>query len=215
MYVDTSASTRICLNAANADTATKLAEAKTIEITGAVTGLVKFDGSADVNIATDLSQHRHKMSDLIGVREENPTTETLIENLTVTSSNAAYGKIVISNINLNNYAVGDSVYLQIDTTTAGSGDIVYNSTIGGNQAQVLTYKIYSGAVDGFITIEPAPPIGSKITLKIIQRKYYWPIDKLDPKVVQRSELDTYSFITTDDIDTICGQSIVAASEVTF
>ena len=93
MYVDTGASTRICLNAANADIATKLAEAKTIEITGAVTGLVKFDGSADVNIATE-KNHTH--------------------------------------------------------------------------------------------------LASEIT-----------------------DLDTYSFITTDDIDAICGQSIVAASEVTF
>lgn len=58
MYIDTSASTRICLNAANADTATKLAEPKTIEITGAVTGSVRFDGSADVNISTNVN-HTH------------------------------------------------------------------------------------------------------------------------------------------------------------
>ena len=31
----------------------------------------------------------------------------------------------------------------------------------------------------------------------------------------KAEIDAYSFITTDDIDTICGGSIQAASEVTY
>lgn len=31
----------------------------------------------------------------------------------------------------------------------------------------------------------------------------------------KSEIDAYNFITTDEIDEICGQSIVNASEVTF
>lgn len=34
-------------------------------------------------------------------------------------------------------------------------------------------------------------------------------------VYTKAEIDAYSFITTDDIDTICGQSIVNAAEVTF
>lgn len=63
MYVDTSASARICLNAANADTATKLAEPKTIEVSGAVTGSVRFDGSADVNIVTE-KNHTHLASEI-------------------------------------------------------------------------------------------------------------------------------------------------------
>lgn len=58
MYVDTSADARICLNAANADTTTKLATSRTITIGGAVTGSMKFDGSSDITITTSVN-HTH------------------------------------------------------------------------------------------------------------------------------------------------------------
>lgn len=37
----------------------------------------------------------------------------------------------------------------------------------------------------------------------------------DDKYYTQYEIDAMEFITTDDIDTICGASIVSASEVTF
>lgn len=55
MYIDTSSDTRICLNAANADTATKLAAARTISIAGAVTGSSSFDGSANITLNTAMN----------------------------------------------------------------------------------------------------------------------------------------------------------------
>lgn len=58
MYIDTSADTRICLNAANADTATKLKTARTISLGGAVTGSSSFDGSANITITTSVN-HTH------------------------------------------------------------------------------------------------------------------------------------------------------------
>lgn len=61
MYIDTSASTRICLNAENADSAAqanKLTTARTIGISGAVTGSATFDGSANISINTSVN-HTH------------------------------------------------------------------------------------------------------------------------------------------------------------
>ena len=58
MYIDTGADTRICLNADNADTATKLKTARTISIAGAVTGNSSFDGSANITITTSVN-HTH------------------------------------------------------------------------------------------------------------------------------------------------------------
>ena len=55
MYIDTSADTRICLNAANADTATKLKTARTISLGGAVTGSSSFDGSANITLNTAMN----------------------------------------------------------------------------------------------------------------------------------------------------------------
>lgn len=50
MYIDTSADTRICLNADNADTATKLKTARTIGLTGDLSGSASFDGGSSITI---------------------------------------------------------------------------------------------------------------------------------------------------------------------
>ena len=59
MYIDTSASTRICLNAASADTAgtaTKLATGRTIGLTGDVTATgISFDGTANISLTTAMN----------------------------------------------------------------------------------------------------------------------------------------------------------------
>lgn len=94
MYIDTSASTRICLNAANADTATKLAEPKTIEITGAVTGSVQFDGSADANIVTE-KNHTHLVNEI-----------TDLDTYAVPKTRTVNGKALSSDITLTYSDVG-------------------------------------------------------------------------------------------------------------
>jgi len=53
------------LTAGNADTATKLATARTISLTGAVTGSGSFDGSGNLSIATTVN-HSHAWSDITG-----------------------------------------------------------------------------------------------------------------------------------------------------
>ena len=56
MYIDTGADTRICLNADNADTATKLKTARTISLGGSAAGSVSFDGSANVTIPATINR---------------------------------------------------------------------------------------------------------------------------------------------------------------
>ena len=58
MYIDTSSTNRICLNAQEADSAKKLSKAVTIQISGSVSGSATFDGSTSITIATT-TNHTH------------------------------------------------------------------------------------------------------------------------------------------------------------
>lgn len=134
MYIDTSASTRICLNAANADTATKLAEPKTIEITGAVTGSVQFDGSADANIVTE-KNHTHLVNEI-----------TDLDTYAVPKTRKVNGKALSSDITLTYSDVGAAaeshthLYAGSDSAGGPANSVKDTYTTGADKLDKITFS---------------------------------------------------------------------------
>ena len=147
----------------NADTATKLATARTIELTGPVTGSASFDGSSNISITTSLTAE-----------------STTIGNLSdVTISSAANGDFLRYN---GSSWINDAVDLGTDTTgnfvsdvtsgngitvthTAGEGSsaaVAINTAVVAtlNDSQVLTNKTL--ATPNFTGVSPKVTLGGDL-----------------------------------------------------
>lgn len=77
-----SGSDYVSISSENAKTADKLSSARLISLVGAVTGTINFDGSQDIVITTELSNHRHDISEIDGLEEALQNAEFKYSNPT-------------------------------------------------------------------------------------------------------------------------------------
>lgn len=129
----------------NADTATALETARTIELTGDVTGSVSFDGTANVQISSTIAGIS---GDAVGTTDTQTLTNKTISGTDNTITDIANGSLVNDSITINGNAtaLGGSVTLDTgdiqedgnlyftdtrarDAVSAGSG-LEYNSSTG-------------------------------------------------------------------------------------
>lgn len=122
-----SAGTITAALAGNAATATKLATARTLSLSGAVTGSATFDGSANAAIATTLAAHTHTIANVTGLQT------ALSANPKATSVTSLLADMAFT------YTAGQA-------TTVVSGDIIRTVTEG------FAYRVASStATDHHVT----------------------------------------------------------------
>jgi hypothetical protein len=150
----------------NADTATALETARTIELTGDVTGSVSFDGTANVQISSTIAGIS---GDAVGTTDTQTLTNKNISGSDNTITNIDNSSLVNDSITINGTAtaLGGSVTLDTgdiqedgnlyftdararDAVSAGSG-LDYNSTSGEFSAD-LGYGLQLD-VDGQISVD--------------------------------------------------------------
>ena len=145
MYIDTSADTRICLNAANADTATKLKTARTISLGGAVTGSSSFDGSANITITTSVN-HTHSYAGSASAggdanRAVKVKDSANGKDITITYGKDAYNSVTylagwdnyeLGNIKTENITVGKATTLANARTISLSGSAAGSVSFDGS-----------------------------------------------------------------------------------
>jgi hypothetical protein len=116
----------------NADTATKLATARTIGITGAVTGSASFDGSGNISIAT--------------------VTNGIVLGTNTTGDYVARG--AVSGLGLSGTATGaSSTFTVTSNATAANtpGTLVIRDGSGNFAANVITANQFNGPINGSVT----------------------------------------------------------------
>ena len=126
----------------NADTATKLATARTISLTGSVTGSGTFDGSGDLSIATT-TNHNHDSSYV------SKSGDTMSGNLIISSANGGSfacqnttNSIVVSLDNGSSagyHGVYSSGYYDGSAYTTDGKWIIYRSTDGEAHSRMKIY----------------------------------------------------------------------------
>lgn len=131
--------------------------------------------------------HKHTLSDITDYKVDTA--------LSSTSTNPVQNKVIDAEFEAISTAMN-----ALDQAIDGKADSSHTHTIANvtNLQSSLDAKVpTSRTVNG-------KALSSNITLSAS-----------DVSAYTKAEIDAYSFITTDDIDTICGGSIVAASEVTY
>ena len=86
------------VNAANADTATKLATPRTISLTGNASGSANFDGSGNVSINTTVNESKH------AVNADNATNASRASNATKVDCGEDQGSFIINKPGYNDYS---------------------------------------------------------------------------------------------------------------
>lgn len=142
MYIDTSADTRICLNAANADTATKLKTARTISLGGAVTGSSSFDGSANITITTSVN-HTHSYAGSASAGGDANRAVKIKDSYNGKDITITYGKDAYSSVSYlagwNNYELGN---IKTENITVGKATTLANArtiSLGGSAAGSVSF----------------------------------------------------------------------------
>lgn len=115
----------------NADTATKLAAARTISLTGSVTGSGSFDGSGNLSIATTTNHHHNTLT--VGNKTYNGSSDVTIEiaDLGLASTTTFLG---LTSTNLSNGSTTNPVTITVGPTTgsvtATNGGVVMEASSG-------------------------------------------------------------------------------------
>ena len=115
----------------NSDTATKLATARTISLTGSVTGSGSFDGSGNLSIATTTNHHHNTLT--VGNKTYNGSSDVTIEiaDLGLASTTTFLG---LTSTNLSNGSTTNPVTITVGPTTgsvtATNGGVVMEASTG-------------------------------------------------------------------------------------
>ena len=170
----------------NASTATKLATARNISLSGDVSGTVSFDGSAEVNIATTVADdsHLHAFTNLTS----KPTTVSgygITDVYTKTESNAASSlKANLASPALTGTptaptaAVGTNT-TQLATTAFVKAEIANDSTV--------VHKTGNETVAGIKTFSSSPIVPTPTTNMQAANKAY-----VDDKILQATSTEVYA-----------------------
>jgi len=128
----------------NASTATKLATARTISLTGAVTGSGSFDGSGNLSIATTVN-HSHAWSDITGKPSTFTPSAHTHGNLTNAGELNTPNRLAYTDENKklkagNHYA--DSTHVSIGSTAVSDFTLYVDGHIGlkANSHYYMQYK---------------------------------------------------------------------------
>ena len=128
----------------NASTATRLANARQIQLTGQITGSGSFDGSANLNLNTDLSL----ITTLPHYNPNDPNAEALYTRVRVNSQGRVVGAELAST--LSDYGITDAQPLDDDLTSlstlttvgilcrASQGNVVTRQLTGGGGRIIFT-----------------------------------------------------------------------------
>ena len=128
----------------NASTATRLANARQIQLTGQITGSGSFDGSANLNLNTDLSL----ITTLPHYNANDPNAEALYTRVRVNSQGRVVGAELAST--LSDYGITDAQPLDDDLTSlstlttvgilcrASQGNVVTRQLTGGGGRIIFT-----------------------------------------------------------------------------
>lgn len=124
----------------NADTATKLAAAKTITLTGSVTGSGSFDGSANLSIVTT-TNHNHDSSYTL------KAGDTMTGNLVISKTSNVYVGVTEANIgetaylhaNLGKHGIYSNGYYDNSSFVSSAGWIIYRGSDGEAHTDLKFY----------------------------------------------------------------------------
>lgn len=137
----------------NAGTATKLAEARTISLTGDVTGSGSFDGSANLSITATIADdsHNHTISNIDGLQDaldEKLSTTGKAASATTADSATKATKDGSGNIITSTYATIAQLEAAVASLQAKLNNAIVNLTVSNN---VVTFEKGDGTTDS-ITI---------------------------------------------------------------
>ena len=177
----------------NAGTATKLATARTVQLSGDVTGSATFDGSVDINITASVQDdsHAHLISNVDGLQTaldaKTPTSRivTAGNGLTGGGDLTANRTFTIGSgtgvtVNANDIAIGQDVATTATPTFAGlttnsldvNGGTIDGTVIGGTAPAAGSFTgltsssgITVATASGYANIEVGGPSGAYIDLK--------------------------------------------------
>ena len=128
-----------------AATATKLATARTISLTGDVTGSVSFDGSANASIAATVADdsHNHSISTVTGLSTALASKADLVDGVIPASQLPSYVDDVLEYASLASFPVtGESGKIYIDTSAPRSyrwsGTVYVDISPTGGNADTAT-----------------------------------------------------------------------------
>ena len=116
----------------NAATATKLQTARTIALTGDVTGSVNFDGSGNVSITTTVADdsHNHTIANIVDLQN------TLNGKLSTSGKAADSDKLD---------GLDSSQFLRSDTSNTMTGNLTVTGTAAATKHQAPTHNVGTGS----------------------------------------------------------------------
>lgn len=116
----------------NAETATKLATARTITLSGAVTGSTIFDGSGNVTLSAQVADnsHNHTIANIAGL-------QSALDGKLSTSGKAADADKLDG--------LDSSQFLRRDTSDTMTGNLTVTGTATATKHQALTHNVGTGS----------------------------------------------------------------------
>lgn len=132
------------VNAANADTATKLATARTISLTGNAAGSATFDGSGNISISTTVNESKHATAADMATNDSNgdKIDDTYLKKATVIDVIYPVGSIYMSMSATNPtdlFGVGTWERISQGRMLLGADDSTYKAgATGGEATHTLT-----------------------------------------------------------------------------
>lgn len=130
------------VNAANADTATKLATARAISLTGNASGSANFDGSGNISINTTVNESKHAVNADTATNANHAGTADKATTAN-TATNASHATSADSAADVTNATVSPGISNIDGVTVPASGVINYLSTVTGSNDLTSTNKLRS------------------------------------------------------------------------